>query len=81
MECILWCHLLWQFWSRTKIRKFIGSKTNIYGIQATDAIICGYFCAGNIDFMLKGKSFLDCTNLLTLYWYNKNNKKILRYFE
>ena len=24
-------------------------------IQANDSIICGYFCIGFIDFMLKGK--------------------------
>ena len=42
-----------------EIRKFIGNKnvkTNIYRIQAHDSIMCGYFCIGFIDFMLKGKS-------------------------
>ena len=37
----------------------IGSKnilTNIYKIQAYDLIMCGYFCIGFIDFMLKDKS-------------------------
>ena len=33
--------------------------TNIYRIQAYDSIVCGYFCLGFIDFMLKGKSLLD----------------------
>ena len=44
-----------------KIRKFIGNKyfkTNIYRIQAFDSIMCGYFCIGLIDFVLKGKSCL-----------------------
>ena len=39
-----------------EIKKFIGNKnmiTNIYRIQAYDSI-CGYFCIGFIDFMLKG---------------------------
>ena len=27
--------------------------------------MCGYFCIGFIDFMLKGKSFLDDTNLFS----------------
>ena len=47
------------------IRKFFGSKniiTNIYRIQAYDSIMCGYFCLGFIDFMLKGKSLLEYTN-------------------
>ena len=26
--------------------------------------MCGYFCTGFIDFMLKGKSFINVTNLL-----------------
>ena len=37
-------------------RKFIGNKNiirNIYRMQAFDSIICGYFCFGLIDFMLK----------------------------
>ena len=41
-----------------EIKKIIGNKniiTNIYRIQAYDSIICGYFCVGFIDFMLKGK--------------------------
>ena len=39
-------------------KKFIGNKnllTNINRIQAYDLIMCGYFCIGFIDFMLKGK--------------------------
>ena len=44
-----------------EIKKFIGNKnvkTNIFRIQAYDSIICGYFCIGFIDFMLKGKNLL-----------------------
>ena len=39
-----------------EIKKFIGNKnivTNIYRIQAYDSMMCGYFCTGFIDFMLK----------------------------
>ena len=32
--------------------------TNIYRIQGNDSIMCGYFCTGVVNFMLKGKSFL-----------------------
>ena len=49
-----------------KIKKFIGNKnviTNIYIIQEYHSIICGKFCIWFIDFMLKGKSLLNYTNL------------------
>ena len=41
------------------IKKFINYEniiTNIFRIQAYDSIICGYFCIGFIDFMLKGNT-------------------------
>ena len=67
-----------------EIRKFIGNKnvkTNIYRIQAYDSIMCGYFCIGFIDFMLKGKSLLEYKNLFSPNKYKKNNKIILKYFQ
>ena len=51
-----------------EVKKFIGNKyiiTNICRIQAYDSIMCGCFCIGFIDFMLKSKSLLDYTNLFT----------------
>ena len=30
--------------------------TDIYRIHVYDSIMCGYFCIGFIDFMLKGKN-------------------------
>ena len=51
-----------------KIKKFIGNKNiikNIYRIQASDSIICGYFCIRYIDFILKRKSLLDSINLFS----------------
>ena len=76
---------LW-FWVMTlelkifqkKTQKTIGNKniiTNIYRIQVFDSKMCGYFCVGFIDFMLKGKSFLASNN------YEKNDKIILKYFQ
>ena len=44
-----------------EIKKIIGNNnimTNIYRIEAYNSIMCGYFCIGFIDFMLKGKSLL-----------------------
>ena len=55
--------------------------TNIYRIQAYDLIVCGYFCSGFIDFMLKGKFLLDYTNLFSLNDDENNNKIILKYFQ
>ena len=38
--------------------------------------MCGYFCIGFIDFMLKGKSLLEYTNLFSPNEYKKNGKII-----
>ena len=67
-----------------EIKKFTGNNniiTNIYKIQAYNSIMCGYFCIGFIDFMLKGKSLLDYTNLFSPNDYEKNDKIILKYFQ
>ena len=66
-----------------EIKTFIGNKstiTDIYRIQAYDSIMCRYFCIGFIDFMLKGKSLLDYTNLFSPNDYEKNYKMLLKYF-
>ena len=67
-----------------EIIKIIGNKnviTNIYRIQAYDSIMCGYFCIGFIDFMLKGKSLLEYTNLFSSNDYEENDKIVLKYFQ
>ena len=43
--------------------------------------MCRYFCTGFINFMLKGKSLLDYTNLFSPNGYGKNNEIILKYFQ
>ena len=43
--------------------------------------MCGYFCNGFIDFIMKGKSLLDYTNLFSPNEYKKNNKKIVKHFQ
>ena len=40
-----------------------------------------YFCIISIDFMLKGKSLLEYTNLFSPNDYEKNYKIILEYFQ
>ena len=42
-------------------------------------MMCGYFCIGFIDFMLRGKSLLDYTNF-SGNDYENNDKIILKYF-
>ena len=66
-----------------EIKKIVSNKnikTDNSKIQAYDSIMCGYYCTGFIDFMLKGNSLLDYTNLLSQNEYEKNDKIILKYF-
>ena len=66
-----------------EIKAFIKNrniKTNIFWIQAYDSIIFGYFCIGFINFMLKGKSLIEYTNLFSSNDFNKNDDTILNYF-
>ena len=42
--------------------------------------MCRYFCIGFIDFLLKKKSLLDYTNLISPNDYEKNNKIMLKFF-
>ena len=61
-----------------EIKKFIDTSTvvtNIFRIQANDSIMCGYFCIGLIDFMLKGKSLLEYRNLFSPNEYKKLRKQ------
>ena len=43
--------------------------------------MCRYLCIRFIDFMLKGKSLLEYTNLFSSNEYKKNDKIILKYFQ
>ena len=64
-----------------EIRKFIENENRKYRTQVNDSIMCGYFCIGFIDFMLKSKSLLEYTNLCFPNEYKKNHKIILKYFQ
>ena len=64
-------------------KKFINNKNiivNIFRIQAYDSVMCGYFCIGFIDFMLKGKNLTDFTNLFSPNNFEQNDNIILNYF-
>ena len=40
-------------------------KTSIFRIQDNNSIMCGYFCILCIEYMLKGKTSTDFTNLFS----------------
>ena len=66
-----------------EIKNSIENKniTNNYRMQAYNSIMCGCFCTEFIDFMLKGKSLFEYTNLFPPNYYEKNDKIILKYFQ
>ena len=75
-----------------EINKFINSdttkssslkriKSNIFRIQAYDSIMCGYFYIEFINYMLKGKTLLDYTNLFSPNDFKKNDRVIKRIFK
>ena len=44
------------------IKKIVGNKniiSNIFRVQSSKSVMCGYFCSGFIDFMLAGKKLID----------------------
>ena len=43
--------------------------------------MCGYFCTGFIDFMLKNKNLLDYTNLFSPYDCEKANENTVGLIE
>ena len=52
-----------------EIKRFIGhknTKTDIFGIQADNSIMCGYFCTGFINFIFAERSLIDFTSLFLL---------------
>ena len=56
-------------------------KANIFRIQAYDSIMYGYFCIEFINYMLKGKTLLDYTKLLSPNDFKKNDRVIKRIFK
>ena len=67
-----------------EINEFIGNKeikANIFRIQAYNSIMCGYFCIEFINYMLKGKTLLDYTNLFSPRNFKTNDRVIKRIFK
>ena len=66
-----------------EIKKFINNKNiiaNIFRLQAYDLVMCGYFCIGFIDFMLKGNTLTGYANLFSPNNLKENDNIILNYF-
>ena len=43
--------------------------------------MCVQFCIGFINFMVKGKSLIDYTNLFSSNEYEQNDKIVLEHFQ
>ena len=56
-------------------------KASIFRIQAYDSIMCGYFCIEFINYMLKGKTLLDYTNLFSPNDFKKSDQVIKSLFK
>ena len=56
-------------------------KSNIFRIQADESIMSRYFCIEFINYMLKGKTLLDYTNLFSPNDFKKNDQVIKRIFK
>ena len=66
-----------------EIKKLIANKNikqNIFRIQAYDSIMCGYFCIRFTNYILKGKTLTEYTNLFSPNNFKKNDDIILNYF-
>ena len=71
-----------------EINKFINNnnnnnniESNIFRIQAYDSMMCVYFRIEFINYMLKGKTLLDYTNLFSPNEFKKNDRIIKRIFK
>ena len=56
-------------------------KANVFRLQVYDSIMCGYYCIEFINYMLKGKTLLDYTNLFSPNDFKKNDQIINRIFK
>ena len=68
----------------TEIKKFIGNKdikANIFRLQAYDSIMCGYFSIEFINYMFKGKTLLEYTNIFSPNDFKKNDQIIKSIFK
>ena len=67
-----------------KINKSIDNKnikSNIFRLQAYDSIMCGYYWIEFINYMLKGKTLLDYTNLFLRMTLKRTIKLLKEYLK
>ena len=67
-----------------KVLNKIGDKSitqNIFRMKDNHSIMCVFYCATFIEYMLAGKTLLDYTNLFSPKNYCKNDKKLYKYFK
>ena len=67
-----------------EIKKFIGNKyikANIFRSQAYHSIMCSYFCTEFINYIFKGKTLLEYTNLFSPNDFKDNDEIIKRIFK
>ena len=64
---------------KTKSSSLERIKSNIFRIQAYDSIMCRYFCIKFINYMLKGKTLLDYTNLFSPNDFKKTIELLKEY--
>ena len=79
---ILW--FVWNWLYSTRGIKKIKDKSItdiIFRIQDNESIMCGFYWIVFIEYMLAGKTLLDCTNLLSPNDYKKNDKLIHNIFK
>ena len=53
---------------------------NIFIIQDTESIMCGFYCIIFIEYITAGKTLLDLSNLFSPNDHKKNDKIIYKYF-
>ena len=73
----MWMVTMWVEHVSKENKKFIDNKnvtTNIFRMQTDDSIMCKYFYIGFINFMLKGKSLSEYTNLFSRNEYEMCDK-------
>ena len=46
-----------------------------------ESVMWGFYCIAFIEYMLAGKTLLDCTKLFSANDYEKNDKIIYKYFK
>ena len=75
-------HLVYNTF-RKKLKHLLTNKnitTNIFRIHPHDSVMCGCFCIGFSNFVFKGKTLTEYTNLFLPYAFQKSDDIILKYF-